>query len=91
MPGQPVRSRIPSQPTDQSAGQARTGTGAVSRGTAWMPQVAAPPGRAPEPRDAMVRRGRRQPGAVMMSQGRVPRIAPALVPASPAGPGRRSR
>jgi hypothetical protein len=28
-PEQPVRSRIPSQPTDQSAGQARTGTGAV--------------------------------------------------------------
>ncbi len=28
-PEQPVRSRIPSQPTDQSAGQARTGTGTV--------------------------------------------------------------
>jgi hypothetical protein len=28
-PEQPVRSRIPSQPTDQSAGQARTGTGAA--------------------------------------------------------------
>ncbi len=29
MPGLPVRSRIPSQPREQSAGQARTGTGAV--------------------------------------------------------------
>ena len=56
-----------------------------------MPQVATPRGRAPEPHDGMVRRGRRQPGAVIMSAGRVPRIASALIPASPAGPGRRPR
>lgn len=34
-----------------------------------MPQVTTPPGRAPEPHDGMVRRGQRQPGAVIMSAG----------------------
>ena len=35
----------------------------------------------------MVRRGRRQPGAVIMSAGRAPRIASASIPASPVGTG----
>ncbi len=61
-PEQPVRSRIPSQPTDQSAGQARTGT--VTSRDCLDAQVTTPPGRAPEPHDGMVRRGQRQPGAV---------------------------
>jgi hypothetical protein len=72
-PEQPVRSRIPSQPTDQSAGQARAGTGAVRSRDCLDPQVTAPLGRAPEPHDGMVRRGQRQPGAVIMSAGRAPR------------------
>ena len=46
-----------------------------------MPQVTTPPGRAPEPRDGMVRRGQRQPGAVIMSAGRAPRIASASISA----------
>ena len=57
------------------------------RGTAWMPRVIAPPGGAPEPHDGMVRCGRRQPGAMIMSAGRAPRIASASIPATPAGPG----
>ena len=56
------------------------------RGTAWMPRVIAPPGGAPEPHDGMVRCGRRQPGAMIMSAGRAPRIASASIPATPAGP-----
>jgi hypothetical protein len=47
------------KPTDQSAGQARTGTGAVRSRDCLEAQVTAPLGRAPEPRDGMVRRGRR--------------------------------
>jgi len=35
----------------------------------------------------MARRGRRQPGAVIMSAGRAPRIASASIPASPVGTG----
>jgi hypothetical protein len=76
-PEQPVRSRIPSQPTDQSAGQARTGTGAVrSRDCPDAPGHNSP-GRALGLHDGMVRRGQRQPGAVIMSAGRAPRIASA--------------
>jgi hypothetical protein len=42
MPGLPVRSRIPSQPGEQSAGQARTGTGAVRSRDCLDAQVATP-------------------------------------------------
>jgi hypothetical protein len=56
-----------------SAGQARAGTGAVRSRDCLDPQVTAPLGRAPEPHDGMVRRGQRQPGAVIMSAGGAPR------------------
>ena len=72
-PEQPVRSRIPSQPADHSAGQARTGTGAVRPRDCLDAPGGSSPGRAPGPRDGMVRRGRRQPGAVIMSAGGAPR------------------
>ena len=50
-PEQPVRSRIPSQPADHSAGQARTGTGAVGPRDCLDAPCDNSPGRAPEPRD----------------------------------------
>ena len=82
-----MRSRIPSQSADQSAGQARTGTGAVRSRDCLDVRVITPLGRAIGPRDGMVRRGQRQPGAVIMSAGRAPRIASASIPASPVGTG----
>jgi hypothetical protein len=61
------------------------------RGTAWMPQAATPREDARTPRRDSQARSARQPGAVIMSQGRALRIAPASIPASPARPGRRPR
>jgi len=75
MPGAARGSRIPSQPTDRSAGQARTGTGAVRSRACLDAPCDNSPGRTPEAHDGMVRRGQRQPGAVIMSAGRAPRIA----------------
>jgi hypothetical protein len=87
MPGAAREIPDPVATTDQSAGQAAPASAPSDRGTAWMPQVTTPPGRAPEPHDGMVRRGQREPGAVIMSAGRAPRIASASVPASPVGTG----
>jgi hypothetical protein len=65
MPGLPVRSRIPSQPGDQSAGQYRTGTGAVrSRDCLDAPGGNSPGEEARVPRRDSQARWARQPGAV---------------------------
>jgi hypothetical protein len=80
--------QIPSQPTDQSAGQARTGTLAVRSRDCLDASGDNPPGRSPGPYDGMPRRGQRQPGAAIMSAGRAPRIVSASIPASPTGPHR---
>ena len=90
MPGQPVRSRIPSQPGGSERRAAAPVPAPSDRGTAWMPQVATPPGRARTPR----RDGQARSAPAWRRDhvtGRVPRIASALIPASPAGPGRRPR
>jgi hypothetical protein len=68
-PEQPVRSRVPSQPTDQSAGQARTGVGAVRSRDCLEAQVTAPREEPQNPTTGWSG-GQRQPGAVMMSAGR---------------------
>ena len=80
MPRQPVRSRIPSQPGDQSAGQARIGTGARLR----RDHVTGP--------GAAARPDRRQPGgtgqaATVTAVAARPVAAEVLAPSAMAGTG----
>jgi hypothetical protein len=90
MPGQPVRSRILRNRGIRAPGSTGTGTGAVrSRDFPDAPGGNSPREEATTPRRDSQARPARQPGAVIMSQGRAPRIAPASIPASPARPGRR--
>ena len=88
-PEQPVRSRPPQQPADQSAGQARTGTGTVrSPYCPDAPRVTTPPGRAPEPprrRDDLARSAPAWRRDHVSGPGAADR--PGLDPASPAGTG----
>jgi hypothetical protein len=89
-PEQPVGSRILSQSADQSAGQARTGTGAVRSRDCLDASDGKSLGRSRTHNGVISASG----GAVIMSAGRAPRIASASIPASPAGlagPGRRPR
>ena len=67
------RARIPSQSTDQSAGQARTGTGTVRSRDCLDAPGDNSPGKSSRTYDGMVKRRQRQPGAVIMSAGRAPR------------------
>jgi hypothetical protein len=85
-----VRSRIPSQqPTDQSAGQARTGTGTGtvrSRDCLDAPGDNSPGKSSRTPRrDGQARSA--PAGAVIMSASRAPRIASASIPARVLAPG----
>jgi hypothetical protein len=84
-PERPVRSWIPSQPggSERRAGPHRYRRHQIAGLPACRGNSS--PGRAPEPPDGQVRRGRRQPGAVIMSQGPSAADVPGLDPGQPGG------